>query len=149
MYEQLYQQSINDRDGFWAAAAAAVHWYKKWDRVLDDSNPPFYRWFAGGLVNSCYNALDWHVANGRAHQPALIYDSPVTNTVKTYTYQQLLDEVARFAGALAAQGVQKGDRVINYMPMVPETAVAMLACARIGAIHSVIFGGGEHWQHRG
>ncbi|MCL4267368.1 MAG: propionyl-CoA synthetase [Anaerolineae bacterium] len=141
MYEQLYQQSINDRDGFWAEAAAAVHWYQKWDRVLDDSNPPFYRWFAGGLVNSCYNALDWHVANGRAHQPALIYDSPVTGSVKTYTYQQLLDEVARFAGALAAQGVQKGDRVIIYMPMVPETAVAMLACARIGAIHSVVFGG--------
>lgn len=141
MYEQLYQQSINDRDGFWAEAAAAVHWYKKWDKVLDDSNPPFYRWFAGGLVNSCYNALDWHVANGRAQQPALIYDSPVTNTVQTFTYQQLLDQVARFAGALAAQGVQKGDRVIIYMPMVPETAVAMLACARIGAIHSVVFGG--------
>ncbi|GIK57346.1 MAG: propionyl-CoA synthetase [Chloroflexi bacterium] len=141
MYEQLYQQSINDREGFWAEAAAAVHWYKKWDRVLDDANPPFYRWFAGGLVNSCYNALDWHVANGCAHQPALIYDSPVTGSIKTYTYQQLLDEVARFAGVLAAQGVQKGDRVIIYMPMVPETAVAMLACARIGAIHSVVFGG--------
>ncbi|MBX3059681.1 MAG: propionyl-CoA synthetase [Anaerolineae bacterium] len=141
MYEQLYQQSINDRDGFWAEAAAAVHWYKKWDKVLDDANPPFYRWFAGGLVNSCYNALDWHVEHGRAHQPALIYDSPVTGTVQTFTYQQLLDEVARFAGVLAAQGVQKGDRVIIYMPMVPETAVAMLACARIGAIHSVVFGG--------
>ncbi len=141
MYEQLYQQSITDREGFWAEAAAAVHWYKKWDKVLDDSNPPFYRWFAGGLVNSCYNALDWHVANGRAHQPALIYDSPVTGIVQTFTYQQLLDEVARFAGVLAAQGVQKGDRVIIYMPMVPETAVAMLACARIGAIHSVVFGG--------
>ncbi len=141
MYEQVYQQSIADRDGFWAEVAAAAHWYKKWDKVLDDSTPPFYRWFAGGLVNSCYNALDWHVANGRAHQPALIYDSPVTNTIKTFTYQQLLDEVARFAGVLAAQGVQKGDRVIIYMPMVPETAVAMLACARIGAIHSVVFGG--------
>ncbi|HRQ37093.1 MAG TPA: propionyl-CoA synthetase [Chloroflexota bacterium] len=141
MYEQLYQQSISDPDGFWAAAAEAVHWYKKWDRVLDNANPPFYRWFSGGLVNSCYNALDWHVANGRAHQSALIYDSPVTHTVRTYTYQQLLDEVARFAGVLVAQGVQKGDRVIIYMPMVPETAVAMLACARIGAIHSVVFGG--------
>ena len=141
MYVQAYRRSIADRAGFWGEAAEAVQWYKKWDKVLDDSNPPFYRWFAGGLVNTCYNALDWHVENGRAEQAALIYDSPVTNTVRSYTYRQLLDEVAVFAGVLAGLGVVKGDRVIVYMPMVPETAVAMLACARIGAIHSVVFGG--------
>jgi propionyl-CoA synthetase len=141
MYEQLYQRSLTDRAGFWADAAEAVHWYQKWDKVLDDSNPPFYRWFSGGQVNSCYNALDLHVENGRAHQLALIYDSPVTNSLYSYTYRRLRDEVARFAGLLVAQGVQKGDRVIIYMPMVPEAVIAMLACARIGAIHSVVFGG--------
>ena len=141
MYEQTYQQSLTDPDTFWADAAADVHWYQKWHKVLDDSNPPFYRWFSGGQVNSCYNALDLHVVNGRSHQLALIYDSPVTGTSQQYTYQQLRDEVARFAGVLAGQGVQKGDRVIIYMPMVPEAVIAMLACARIGAIHSVVFGG--------
>ena len=141
MYEQLYQRSLTDRTGFWAEAAEAVHWYQKWDEVLDESNPPFYRWFSGGHVNSCYNALDLHVENGRAHQLALIYDSPVTNSLYSYTYRRLRDEVARFAGALTTHGVQKGDRVIIYMPMVPEAVIAMLACARIGAIHSVVFGG--------
>jgi propionyl-CoA synthetase len=141
MYAQQYQKSITDKEGFWAEAAEAVHWYKKWDTVLDSSNAPFYRWFVGGIVNTCYNAVDYHVENGRADQPALIYDSPVTNSVKSYTYRELRDEVARFAGVLVALGVEKGDRVIIYMPMVPETAVAMLACARIGAIHSVVFGG--------
>ncbi|NJN99077.1 MAG: propionyl-CoA synthetase [Anaerolineales bacterium] len=140
-YQEKYQQSIEQPAEFWADAAEAVHWFKKWDRVLDDSNPPFYRWFSGGLTNSCYNALDRHVANGRADQPALIYDSPATNTIKSFTYRELLGEVARFAGVLAGQGVTKGDRVIIYMPMVPEAVVAMLACARIGAIHSVVFGG--------
>jgi propionyl-CoA synthetase len=109
--------------------------------VLDDTHPPFYRWFEGGLVNSCYNALDVHVANGRAEQPALIYDSPVTGAIKTFTYRELLDQVARFAGVLTRLDIKKGDRVIIYMPMVPEAAIAMLACARIGAIHSVVFGG--------
>ncbi len=141
MYAAAYQKSIENREGFWAEAAESVHWYKKWDKVLDDTNAPFYRWFVGGQTNTCYNALDIHVENGRADQAALIYDSPVTNTIKIYTYRQLLDKVALFAGALAAQGVEKGDRVIIYMPMIPETAVAMLACARIGAIHSVVFGG--------
>ncbi len=141
MYEQTYRKSLTDPADFWAEAAADVHWYQKWDEVVDDSNPPFYRWFSGGQVNTCYNALDIHVANGRADQLALIYDSPVTNSIKSYTYRQLRDEVAIFAGALAEQGVQKGDRVIIYMPMVPEAAIAMLACARIGAIHSVVFGG--------
>ena len=140
-YDAVYARWLNDPENFWVEAAEAVHWHKKWDRVLDDSRPPFYRWFAGGLLNSCYNALDRHVESGRADQPALIYDSPVAATVQTFTYRELLDQTARFAGALAGQGVEKGDRVIIYMPMVPEAIVAMLACARIGAIHSVVFGG--------
>src|SRR5918993_3376284 len=140
-YDAVYAHWLNNPEDFWAEAAEAVHWDNKWNRVLDDSRPPFYRWFAGGLLNTCYNALDRHVESGRADQPALIYDSPVTATVDTFTYRELLDQVARFAGVLVAQGVQKGDRVIIYMPMVPEAIVAMLACARIGAIHSVVFGG--------
>ncbi len=141
MYDEVYRSWQQDPGGFWAQAAESIHWYKKWDQVFDASRAPFYRWFSGGLVNTCYNALDAHVANGRAEQPALIYDSPVTNVVKTYTYRELLNEVATFAGALCQQGVGKGDRVIIYMPMVPEALIAMLACARIGAIHSVVFGG--------
>ena len=126
---------------FWAEAAEAVSWYRRWNQVLDASRAPFYRWFSGGVVNTCYNALDRHVAAGRADQPALIYDSPVTQTIACFTYRELLDYVSRFAGVLLGQGVKRGDRVIIYMPMVPEAAVAMLACARIGAIHSVVFGG--------
>jgi len=140
-YDRAYSESINDPERFWAAAADDCHWYKRWDKVMDDSGKPFYRWFVGGMVNTCYNALDYHVENGRADQAALIYDSPVTDVIKTYTYRQLRDEVAKFAGVLAGQGVAKGDRVIVYMPMIPEAAIAMLACARIGAIHSVVFGG--------
>jgi propionyl-CoA synthetase len=140
-YDEVYTRWRSDPEDFWAEAAEAVHWNKKWDKVLEASRPPFYRWFVGGLLNTCYNALDRHVENGRANQPALIYDSPVTATVETFTYRELLDRVARFAGVLAGQGVQKGDRIIIYMPMVPETVIAMLACARIGAIHSVVFGG--------
>jgi propionyl-CoA synthetase len=140
-YETAYAESINDPEGFWGEAAQDCHWYKRWDKVLDDSNKPFYRWFSGGVVNTCYNALDYHIENGRGDQAALIYDSPVTDTVKTYTYRELRDEVAKFAGVLAGLGVVKGDRVIVYMPMIAEAAVAMLACARIGAIHSVVFGG--------
>jgi propionyl-CoA synthetase len=140
-YEKVYARWAADPEGFWAEAAAAVHWYKKWDRVLDATRPPFYRWFAGGVVNSCYNALDRHVDGGWADRPALIYDSPVTETIQTFTYRELLDAVARLAGVLVRQGVQKGDRVLIYMPMVPEAVMAMLACARIGAIHSVVFGG--------
>jgi len=109
--------------------------------VLDDSRQPFYRWFVGGEVNTCYNALDLHIEEGRGDQPALIYDSPVTSASKTFTYRELRDRVAGFAGALARLGIGKGDRVIIYMPMVPEAAVAMLACARLGAVHSVVFGG--------
>jgi propionyl-CoA synthetase len=140
-YDAVYSRWLNDPQKFWAEAAEAVHWHKKWEKILDDSRPPFYRWFPGGLLNTCYNALDRHVESGRADQPALIYDSPVTGTVRTFTYRELLDQVARFAGVLVAQGVQKSDRVIVYMPMIPEAIVAMLACARIGAIHSVVFGG--------
>jgi propionyl-CoA synthetase len=140
-YEAAFEQSINDPDGFWGKAAEDCHWYKRWDKVLDDSNKPFYRWFTGGQINTCYNALDHHIDQGRGDQLALIYDSPVTDTIKKYTYTQLRDEVATFAGVLKDQGVQKGDRVLIYMPMIPEAAVAMLACARIGAVHSVVFGG--------
>jgi propionyl-CoA synthetase len=140
-YDAVYTRWLNDPENFWAEAAEEVYWDKKWDRVLDDSRPPFYRWFPGGLLNTCYNALDRHVESGRADQLALIYDSAVTGVVQTFTYRELLDQVAKFAGVLAGQGVQKGDRVIIYMPMVPEAIVAMLACARIGAIHSVVFGG--------
>jgi propionyl-CoA synthetase len=140
-YESAYVQSIRDPAAFWGRVAEDCHWYKKWDKVLDDSRKPFYRWFTGGELNTCYNALDLHVDHGRGGQAALIYDSPVTRTVKTFTYQQLRDEVALFAGALAAHGVVKGDRVVIYMPMIPEALVAMLACARLGAVHSVVFGG--------
>jgi propionyl-CoA synthetase len=140
-YQKAFDQSINAPDAFWGQAAEDLHWIKRWDKVLDDSNPPFYRWFTGGQLNTCYNALDYHVDSGRGDQAALIYDSPVTDTIKTYTYSVLRDEVALFAGALKARGVVKGDRVIIYMPMIPQAAIAMLACARIGAVHSVVFGG--------
>jgi len=140
-YEAAYRRSLTDPEGFWAEAAQSVHWVRKWDRVLDDSRKPLYRWFVGGELNTCYNAVDRHVEQGRADQPALIYDSPVTDTLQRFTYRQLRDLTARFAGALVQQGVRKGDRVVIYMPMVPEALVAMLACARIGAIHSVVFGG--------
>ena len=139
--QTLSDRSLKDPVGFWGEAAEAVHWYKRWEKVFDDSRPPFYRWFAGGQVNTCYNALDLHVEEGRGDQSALIYDSPVTNSIETFTYRELRDKVAVFAGALARLGVTKGDRVIIYMPMIPEAAVAMFACARLGAIHSVVFGG--------
>jgi propionyl-CoA synthetase len=141
VYDEVYARSRRDPEGFWGAAAEDLHWDRRWDRVFDDSRPPYYRWFTGGMLNTCYNALDLHVDRGRGKQAALIYDSPVTGTVKAFTYAALRDEVARFAGALRQGGVDKGDRVIIYMPMVPEAVIAMLACARIGAIHSVVFGG--------
>ena len=140
-YAKIYARSLADPEGFWGEAAGEITWIKTWDKVLDDSKAPLYRWFTGGILNTCYNALDRHVEGGRAEQTALIYDSPVTNTVRHFTYRQFRDEVARFAGALVRLGVVKGDRVIIYMPMVPEAVIAMLACARIGAIHSVVFGG--------
>jgi propionyl-CoA synthetase len=140
-YETVYSSWQREPEAFWAEAAQAVSWYKTWDKVLDSSKAPIYRWFSGAEMKTCYNALDVHVDNGRADQLALIYDSPVTDTYKTYTYRQLRDRVAELAGVLRSMGVEKGDRVIIYMPMVPEAAMAMLACARIGAIHSVVFGG--------
>ena len=140
-FDEMYRRSLEDFDGFWAEAAEGVDWYKKWDRVRDDSKLPFYRWFPGGQLNTSYNALDRHVENGRADQLALIYDSPLTQAQKKFTYRELRDRVALFAGALANQGVAKGDRVVLYMPMVPEAVISMLACARIGAVHSVVFGG--------
>jgi len=141
-YDEAYQHSLDDPEGFWGEIAEDVRWIKKWDKVLDSSNKPFYRWFTGGVLNTCFNALDRHVEEGRADQTALIYDSPVTGgTVRKYTYRELLDEVAKTAGIMVDLGVGKGDRVLIYMPMVPEAAIAMLACARLGAIHSVVFGG--------
>lgn len=141
-YQQAYERSINDPEGFWGEVAQNCHWYKKWDKVLDDSRKPyFYRWFPGGMVNTCYNAVDFHVENGRGGQDAIIYDSPVTNTIEKITYSELKDLVAKLAGAFASRGVQKGDRVLIYMPMIPQAVIAMLACARLGAVHSVVFGG--------
>ena len=140
-FDEMYRRSLDDPEQFWAEAAAEIDWDEPWERVLDDSRAPFYRWFAGGCLNSCHNALDRHVEGSRADQLALIYDSPVTATTATFTYRELRDAVAGFAGALVAQGVERGDRVIVYMPMVPEAVIAMLACARIGAVHSVVFGG--------
>jgi propionyl-CoA synthetase len=140
-YQTGYDRSINQPDEFWGEAAKDISWIKPWDKVLDDTNKPFYRWFSGGQLNTCYNAVDVHVDEGRGDQPALIYDSPVTATIRTYSYSELRDEIALFAGALQSLGVSKGDRVVIYMPMIPEAAIAMLACARIGAVHSVVFGG--------
>lgn len=140
-YEDLHAQSLADPTGFWADAAQAVDWAVPPSTILDDSAKPFYRWFTDGRLNMCWNAVDRHVAAGRGAQAALIHDSPVTGTKRTITYADLLDQVSRFGGVLRDAGVVKGDRVIIYMPMVPEAVVAMLACARIGAIHSVVFGG--------
>jgi propionyl-CoA synthetase len=140
-YKAVYERSLGDPQAFWGEAAGLIDWEVAPQHVLDDSRPPFYRWFPDGILNTCHNALDRHVDGGRADQLALIYDSPVTETVRSFTYREFRDEVAIVAGALSDLGVKKGDRVIIYMPMVPETAMAMLACARIGAVHSVVFGG--------
>ena len=140
-YSAAYQRSLDDPDSFWAEAAQAIEWTTPPTRVLDDDNPPFYRWFTGGRLNTCFNAVDRHVRDGRGEQAAIIHDSPVTGTQRTITYAGLLAEVSTLAGALSSLGVEKGDRVVIYMPMIPEAVVAMLACARIGAIHSVVFGG--------
>ncbi|GAA2350575.1 propionyl-CoA synthetase [Saccharopolyspora halophila] len=140
-YAEAYQRSLTDREGFWLDAARAIDWDEPPTRALDDSAAPFYRWFPDGELNTCFNALDRHVRDGRGEQPALIWDSAMTGAVRTWTYSELLAKVAHFAGALRAQGVSRGDRVVIYLPMIPEAAVAMLACARIGAVHSVVFGG--------
>ncbi len=140
-YQSLYDLSLTNPEAFWGEAAKGIHWYKPPTKILDDSRKPFYRWFVGGELNTCYNLIDRHVEAGRGEQLAIIYDSPVTDTVRTYTYRQLLEVVATFAGVLRNQGVKKGDRVVIYMPMIPEALIAIYACTRIGAIHSVVFGG--------
>jgi len=140
-YAETYRRSLEQPEGVLADAAEAIDWERRWDRVLDTSRPPFYRWFAGARLNTCWNAVDRHVATGRGDRIAMIWDSPVTGQIKHFTYRELQSEVARLAGVLTGLGVAKGDRVLIYMPMVPEAAFAMLACARIGAIHSVVFGG--------
>ncbi|GHJ48305.1 propionyl-CoA synthetase [Catellatospora sp. TT07R-123] len=140
-YQEEYRRSIEHPTGFWGDAATAIEWYRAPTIVLDDTRPPFYRWFPDGTMNTCFNALDRHVRDGRGDQAALVYDSPVTGTGQTLTYAELLDQVARFAGVLRGLGVGPGVRVVIYMPMVPQAVVAMLACARIGAVHSVVFGG--------
>ncbi len=140
-YKDVYAAWQNDPEAFWMAAAEEISWSKKPTRALNDSKAPLYTWFDDGEMNTCYNALDRHVDNGRADQVAIIYDSPITNSCEKYTYREMLERVARLAGALQAQGIKKGDRVIIYMPMIVEAIVAMLACARLGAVHSVVFGG--------
>ena len=139
-YREAFSASLADPEAFWAQAAEAVTWTQAPQRVLDDTNPPFYRWFPDGELNTCANALDRHI-DARGDQPALIYDSPVTGSKKVYTYRELLSETALFAGVLRELGVCPGDRVVLYMPMIPEAVIAMLACARLGAVHSVVFGG--------
>lgn len=141
VYDELFTASVEDPERFWLDAAAAIDWHVAPTRALDDSRPPFYRWFPDGELNVCHNALDRHVDAGHGDRPALVHDSPVTESQRTYTYRELRDEVAAFAGVLAGLGVGRGDRVVVYLPMIAEAAVAMLACARIGAVHSVVFGG--------
>ncbi|MGE0845190.1 MAG: AMP-binding protein, partial [Flavobacteriaceae bacterium] len=140
-YHEVYDAWKRDPEGFWAEAAADVDWSREWDRVFDADQGTYGRWYVGATCNTAYNCLDRHVEAGRGDQPALIYDSPVTNSKAVYTYEELTREVATLAQVIADHGVGKGDRVIVYMPMIPQAAIAMLACARLGAIHSVVFGG--------
>src|SRR3954447_16187168 len=140
-YRAEHARSIEDPEGYWAEQAQLVDWIKKPRRVLDDDHPPFYRWFPDATLNTCFNALDRHVVAGHGDRTALIYDSAVADVRESYSYTELLERTASFAGALRGFGVQKGDRVVIYMPMIPEAVIAMLACARIGAVHSVVFGG--------
>ncbi len=140
-YTDRHRSSIEHPEEFWAEAAEGIDWEKPWDKVLEKTDSMTYRWFPGAELNTCFNAVDRHVMRGRAEQTAIIHDSPVTSTQRKISYAELLDEVSQFAGALAANGIGKGDRVIVYMPMIPEAIVAVLACARLGAVHSVVFGG--------
>ncbi len=140
-YRTEHTRSIEDPAGYWAEQAQLVDWIKKPRRILDDDHPPFYRWFPDATLNTCFNALDRHVAHGYGDRTALVYDSAVTQTKESYSYARLLERTAAFAGTLRGLGVQVGDRVVIYMPMIPEAVIAMLACARIGAVHSVVFGG--------
>src|SRR5210317_2007757 len=140
-FSEIYQNSIKNPEDFWQEVSNDIFWFKKPTKILNKSNPPFYKWFEDGVTNTCYNALDLHIDEGRGEKLALIYDSPITGNKKQFTYKELKEKVSKFAGALKNQGVNKGDRVIIYMPMIPEAVIAMLACGRIGAIHSVVFGG--------
>ena len=140
-YHDVYKHSLENPEDFWAEAASSIFWTQSWDKVLDDTRPPFYRWFPGAETNTCYNAVDRHVEAGNGDRTALIYDSVMTGTKRQITYKELRDQVTQFAGVLCEQNISAGDRVIIYMPMVPEAVVAMLGCARLGVIHSVVFGG--------
>tara|TARA_B100000686_G_scaffold347750_1_gene437157 strand:+ start:354 stop:2249 length:1896 start_codon:yes stop_codon:yes gene_type:complete len=141
IYSEIYSQSIKNPEEFWENVSNDIFWYKKPKKILNKSNAPFFKWFEDGVTNTCYNALDHHIDQGKGEKIALIYDSPITNKKAKFTFNQLREKVSKFAGALDNQGVNKGDRVIIYMPMIPEAVIAMLACGRIGAIHSVVFGG--------
>jgi len=140
-FDKIYENSIKNPENFWQEVSNDIFWFKKPTKILNKSKPPFYKWFEDGVTNTCYNALDIHVDKGRGDKACLIYDSPITGNKKQFTYKELRDKVSKFAGALNNQGIKKGDRAIIYMPMIPEAVIAMLACARIGAIHSVVFGG--------
>ena len=140
-YDDVYHRSKENPEAFWASAAEAISWDRRWQTIRDDAHPPFHRWFVGGALNTSYNCLDRHIERGRGKQIALIYDSPVTNTSRQFTFNELRAEVEKAAGALVAQNIRPGDRVVIYMPMIPEAVIGMLACARVGAVHSVVFGG--------
>ena len=140
-FRQIYDNSIKNPEDFWKEISEDIFWFKKPTQILNKENPPFYKWFCDGVTNTCYNALDIHIDQGRGDKTALIYDSPITGNKKKFTYNELKSKVSKFACVLKNQGVVKGDRVIIYMPMIPESVIAMLACGRIGAIHSVVFGG--------
>ena len=140
-FQEIYESSINNPEKFWKEISNDIFWFKKPTKILNKSNPPFYKWFEDGVTNTCYNALDYHIDQGRGDKVALIYDSPITGNKAKFSFKDLKNKVSKFAGALINQGINKGDRVIIYMPMIPEAVIAMLACGRIGAIHSVVFGG--------
>ncbi len=140
-FNKIYQESVQNPEKFWQNVSEDIFWFKKPTKILNKSNPPFYKWFEDGVTNTCYNAIDAHIDRGKGDRTALIYDSPITNNKAKFTYKELREKISKFAGALDNQGIKKGDRVIIYMPMIPEAVIAMLACGRIGAIHSVVFGG--------
>ena len=140
-FQEIYESSINNPEKFWKEISNDIFWFKKPTKILNKSNPPFYKWFEDGVTNTCYNALDYHIDQGRGDKVALIYDSPIAGNKAKFSFKDLKNKVSKFAGALVNQGIKKGDRVIIYMPMIPEAVIAMLACGRIGAIHSVVFGG--------
>lgn len=140
-YKEIYAESLRDPQEFWRRQAERIEWFRFPDTILSRDEEGLDRWYADGMLNTCWLALDRHVRDGKGAQSAIHYDSPATQITQTFTYRELLDETARFAGALRDLGVGKGDRVIIYMPMIPQAVIAMLACARLGAVHSVVFGG--------